>query len=104
MSNLPADSAKKFKDIPLFPLGQMVMTRGAIAVLQESNELVTKFLWKHQTGDWGEVCEDDKKQNDEDLKNGNRLLSSYKTQTQKVIWVITEWDRSVTTVLLPSEY
>ena len=104
MSSQPTQSEKKQKDIPLFPLGQMVMTRGAMRVLQDSNELPTKFLWKHQTGDWGEICEDDKVLNDESISTGGRLLSSYKTLTKKVVYVITEWDRSVTTVLLPSEY
>ena len=102
MNHLPTDSAK-FKDIPLFPLGQMVMTRGASRALQETEELATTFLWKHQTGNWGEICDDDKKLNDEAVKTEGRLMSSYKTKSKKVIWVITEYDRSVTTILLPTE-
>ena len=54
--------------------------------------------------DWGNLCEADRKQNDWALKNGERLLSSYRASNGTKFWIITEWDRSYTTILLPSEY
>jgi hypothetical protein len=60
-------------------------------------------LLRHAGRDWGNVCKDDWKANDEALQNGDRLLSSYESQGVK-FWIITEWDRSVTTVLLPEDY
>ena len=93
-----------------FKLGQIVATQGALAALKESNQSALPFLLKHQTGDWGEVCEDDKKLNDEavahegDADQQQRVLSAYKTSKNERIWIITEYDRSVTTILLPDEY
>ena len=88
----------------LFPLGQTVMTLGAKEALEESNELPMNFLARHQSGDWGEVCKEDAEENDFSLKNGFRLLSAYKTSQDVKIWIITEADKSSTTILLPSEY
>jgi hypothetical protein len=88
----------------LFPLGQTVMTHGAIEALEESNQLPNEFLARHQSGDWGNVCKDDAEENQLSLKEGFRILSSYKTSTNMKIWIITEADRSITTILLPSEY
>ncbi len=62
------------------------------------------FLERHRCGDWGNVCEADVKLNDEALREGGRLLSCYSTLRGETIWVITEFDRSVTTLLLPDEY
>ena len=95
---------------PKFKLGQTVATPGALAALEKSNESALPFLLKHQSGNWGEVCDDDKKLNDEavahegDPDQQQRVLSCYRTSKNERIWVITEWDRSVTTLLLPSEY
>lgn len=61
------------------------------------------YLAKHLSGDWGDLCEDDKKENEFSLKNGYRLFSSYIINGEK-LWIITEWDRSVTTFLTPGEY
>jgi hypothetical protein len=58
---------------------------------------------RHRSGDWGDVCDEDKKLNDEAVDGEGRILSAYTVDGEKV-WVITEWDRSVTTVLFPSEY
>jgi hypothetical protein len=66
--------------------------------------LPIEFLSRHQTGDWGIVCDDDKRENDFSVREGFRILSSYKTSNGEKLWVITEADRSVTTILLPSEY
>jgi hypothetical protein len=88
----------------LFPLGQTVMTIGAKEALEESNELPITFLAKHQTGDWGIVGKEDKQVNEFSLENNFRLLSAYLTANGEKIWIITESDRSVTTILLPEEY
>lgn len=65
--------------------------------------LIAACLNRHAKGDWGDVCDEDKKANDFALDNKERILSSYTLDDTK-IWIITEWDRSVTTVLFPSEY
>lgn len=88
----------------LFPLGQVFLTIGAREALQESNQLPNEFLARHQTGDWGELCEDDKKENEFSVKEGFRILSGYKTEREIKIYVITEADRSSTAILLPAEY
>ncbi len=88
----------------LFPLGEIYLTIGAREALEEANQLPNEFLVRHQSGDWGIVCEDDKRENELSVKEGFRILSVYKTEKGEKIWVITEWDRESTTVLLPSEY
>ena len=88
----------------LFALGQTVMTIGAREALEKYGQMLIEFLARHQSGDWGIVCEADKKENDFSVKNGFRILSAYKTLQDVKIWIITEADRTSTTVLLPSEY
>ncbi len=88
----------------LFPLGNVYLTVGAKEALEESNQLPNEFLAKHQKGEWGIICEDDKKENNLSVKEGFRILSAYKTAGDVKLWVITEADRSSTTVLLPGEY
>ena len=85
-----------------FPLGQTVITPGAIAVL--ANTDVLNALALHAAGDWGDVCSEDRFANDEALRTGARLLSAYRTCDGVKFWIITEADRSVTTILLPEEY
>ena len=85
-----------------FPLGQSVITPGAIAFL--TNVDAVTALARHAEGDWGDVCHDDWRANDEALARGARLLSAYHTCAGVKFWIITEADRSVTTVLLPEEY
>jgi hypothetical protein len=90
-----------------FNLGQVVMTRG-IADTMESNEVfrteVDKAFEKYTNCDWGDTCEDDATMNTEAVKTGDdRILAVYQTSEGK-IWIITEWDRSYTTILFPSEY
>jgi len=63
-----------------------------------------QFVHRHVSGDWGDVCTDDASANEWALKNDGRILSSYKTKVGEKIWVITEADRSATTLLLPDEY
>ena len=88
----------------LFTLGQIFLTIGAREALEESNQLPNEFLARHQSGDWGLVCEDDKKENQLSVKEGFRILSAYKTFKGEKVWVITESDKSSTTILLPEEY
>lgn len=87
-----------------FPLGQVVATPGAMTTMEEAGHIPPEFLLRHQHGDWGELGEEDKQENEHALLVGSRLLSAYDTRLQERLWVITEWDRSVTTLLLPSEY
>jgi hypothetical protein len=91
--------------IPLFPAGQIVATPGALALLEQANKTPLEFVSRHLRGDWGDdLCQDDKTENELSLKQGFRLLSSYKVTETEKLWIITEADRSVTTLLLPSEY
>ena len=62
------------------------------------------ILARHQRGDWGDLEEEDKLQNVESVREGNQLLSAYEIQPGIRVWIITEWDRSVTTILLPEDY
>jgi hypothetical protein len=87
-----------------FRLGQTVATPGALAALGEAGQMPHEFLARHARGDWGELEPGDRRENDLSLKKGFRLLSAYKTSLGERLWVITEADRSATTILLPSEY
>lgn len=89
---------------PLFSPGRIVATPGALALLEEANKSPSEFLSRHLRGDWGELCQEDKTENELSLKHGFRLLSSYPITDCATLWIITEADRSVTTLLLPSEY
>ena len=107
-------------NLPKFKVGSTVATPGAIAALEvEGNDAmanrilvsneIQKMLRRHICGDWGECCEEDKKTNDnaiahEGTDEQQRVMSVYRTKDNVKIWCITEWDRSVTTFLLPSEY
>jgi hypothetical protein len=87
-----------------FPLGQLVATPGAAEAFTRTNQEPTESLRRHWRGDWGEVDAHDRQENDISLAQGYRLLSVYTLQDGTRIWVITEADRSATTILLPSEY
>jgi hypothetical protein len=87
-----------------FLLGRIVATPGALEALEEANQNPFEFIQRHQTGNWGELCEEDKRENEFSVRNDFRILSSYRTRNGVKIWVITEADRSVTTLLLPHEY
>ena len=90
--------------IPLFPAGQIVATPGALALLEQANKSPLEFLSRHLRGDWGDLCQDDKAENELSLKYGFRLMSSYQVMDTEKLWIITEAGRSVTTLLLPAEY
>lgn len=85
---------------PRFPLGKIYATPGALALDVD----LARYLRRHHCGDWGdELCDEDKEANEHSLKDGTRLLSRFSTPGGS-IYIITEWDRSMTTILLPSEY
>jgi hypothetical protein len=87
-----------------FDLGRVLMTSGASDTLLTAQQVPPEFLLRHKHGDWGNLCAEDARENERSLRLGHRLLSSYQTRTEEKLWVITEWDRSATTLLLPEEY
>ena len=87
-----------------FPLGRIVATPGALAALEQVGESPGAFIKRHVTGDWGELDEEDRRENEFSVTHGFRLLSAYKLPDGTRLWIITEADRSATTLLLPSEY
>ena len=90
--------------VPIFALGKVVATRGAYETLQEAGADPAIFLRRHECGDWGEVDAEDAAENDRSIGLGLRILSAYTLPTGERIWIITEADRSYTTVMLPEEY
>ena len=86
-----------------FPLGQIVATPGVLELLDRAAVNAAELLLRHQSGDWGSVPPEDAEENDHSVTNGNRILSSYPVGEDR-IWIITEADRSCTTLLLPHEY
>ena len=93
-----------------FSLGQVVATPGALEAFQRTGQQPSEFLRRHALGDWGDLDQHDMRANDEavrhegDPKRQARVLSTYRLKDGTKIWIITEHDRSVTTILLPSEY
>ena len=86
-------------------LGRVVATPGALRALSEAGEAPLRLLARHASGDWGELDAHDRRENQRSLKNGWRVLSSYPVgEDGQKVWVITEADRSSTTILLPEEY
>lgn len=88
----------------LFQLGTIVATPGALEALADAGQHPAEFLSRHMSGDWGELCREDKRTNGEALRHGLRILSAYRTRKGVKLWVITEADRSSTCILLPDEY
>lgn len=91
-------------DGPKFPLGQVVATPGAVEAFARNRHSPTTFVRRHIKGDWGDLDDDNKEENEFSLQRGLRLLSAYRLKDGTRIWIITEADRSVTTILLPTEY
>ena len=87
-----------------FNPGQVVATPGALDALRTTGENAVHFLSRHLRADWGDLDEADRQANDHALTNQGRLLSAYHLRDGTKIWIITEWDRSSTCLLLPSEY
>lgn len=90
----------------LFSLGDLVATPGALKALEENGVVPMRLISRHMKGDWGDVPPDDAATNTDALRIGARLLSSYTLTLPDGarIWIITEADRSATTLLLPEEY
>jgi hypothetical protein len=87
---------------PKFPLGEVVITPAAQSAIPDAE--VRTAVARHVAGDWGDLCEADQAENELSLKDGFRLLSSYRAGNGTKFWIITEADRSVTTILLPDDY
>ena len=90
-----------------FELGQVLQTSGIYSKLTKEMDFfmyVNKCLGRYVKCDWGEMCEEDKEMNDLAVKEGGRILASYENNGMPKIYIITEWDRSATTILFPSEY
>ena len=85
-----------------FSFGRIVITPGAASVLKRPAQ-TRELLARHISGDWGDVPPEDAAENERSVKEGCRILSAYKVNRTR-LWVLTEADRSVTTILLPSEY
>lgn len=94
---------------PLFSLGQVVATPGALDALDKAGQAPSEFLDRHVHGDFGDLEKEDIEANQESLKDGSRILSSYRTTLNEKVWIITEASdegghRAATTLLLPEEY
>lgn len=92
-----------------FSLGQILATPAALEILEKDDHKPSEYLERHASCDWGDVCDEDKKLNDDAVRDGARLLSAYHTRSKTKIWIITEavddfGNRSATTILLPEEY
>ena len=87
-----------------FPLGKLVATPAAIDAMQEADQNPHELYQRHQFGDWGDVCPADAAENELSVKEGFRVLSVYVLKTGVKVWVITEADRSASTILLPEDY
>lgn len=90
--------------VPLFPLGRVVATPHVLDVLKDHGVMPLQLLQRHVRGDWGELCLEDVKANQDALRYGTRLFSSYTLGEGVKVWIITEADRSVTTFLMPDDY
>lgn len=95
---------------PSFSLGPTVATPGALEALDRNGSNGLEYLARHAAGDWGDLCEDDKKSNDDAVRTGARIMSAYRLADGTKIWIITdaeiddEHNRQATTILLPDEY
>ncbi len=92
-----------------FSSGRVVATPGALGALQNAGQFPREFLDRHASGDWGDLSEGDRQLNDEAVKDGSRIFSSYAIRGGQTIWIITEaadehCQRAATTILLPEEY
>lgn len=89
---------------PRFRPGRIFATPAALEVIADANVSILDLLIRHLRGDWGDLSESDRQQNELSVDAGLRLLSSYVLPGGQTVWVITEWDRTCTTLLLPGDY
>lgn len=94
----PAGRAAKFA------LGHILITPGGIVAVEFNRIQPIELLRRHITGDWGDLFDEDKRLNDEALEHGGRILSAYVLADGQKVWILTEADRSATTILTPDEY
>lgn len=90
-----------------FDLGRLVTTAGVHLAMEENpafKAFVSQSFTRYYMCDWGDTCEENAKLNDDSVDNGERILAVYKFNDSMTIWIITEWDRSATTILFPEEY
>lgn len=87
-----------------FPLGQTVATPGALEAMEAAGQNPLELFQRHQRGDWGDIGPEDAAENELSLNEGFRLMSVYTLKTNVKVWLITEADRSVSTILLPEDY
>lgn len=108
MTDVSISLKKDFQSLTtpcLFGLGHVVATPGALDLLDRCGVNASTLLARHQRGDWGAICEADAATNAQALHYGDRILAAYEIGQQKErLWIITEHDRSITTLLLPEEY
>jgi hypothetical protein len=88
----------------LFQLGRILATPGAIAAMEEAGQDGGQLLRRHQSGDYGEICQEDWQENELSVAEGFRIMSVYTLANEVKVWVITEAERAATTILLPEEY
>ena len=91
-------------NLPLFSVGQVVGTPPALEAIKLAGHDPLDYLLRHMTGDWGDLDEEDIQANKDAVAHGTRVFSAYNLPTKAKIWIITEWNRSSTTILLPEEY
>lgn len=89
---------------PRFKLGRIFATPAALEVIADAKVSIVDLLCRHVRGEWGNLSESDRQQNELSVEAGLRILSSYVLPSQQTVWVITEWDRLATTFLLPGDY
>jgi len=88
----------------IFQLGRVLATPGAIAAMDEAGQDAGQLLRRHQSGDYGDLCTEDRQENELSVANALRIMSVYTLANEVKVWIITEADRSATTILLPEEY
>lgn len=88
----------------LFPLGEIVATPASLATIEKAGQGPREFLLRHASGDWGDLCREDRKRNQFSLQRGFQIFSSYRNDAGDELWIITDNDFSITTILLPQEY
>lgn len=94
---------------PLFDLGRIVATPGALNALQAAEQQPHEFLIRHVSGNWGDLDDEDRSLNDTAVRDGSRILSAYQTRRGERLWIITEaaddqGRRPTSCLLFPSEY
>lgn len=100
----PKTDTRGQQPITRFPLGETYMTRGAEEALMMAGQTAIEFLRRHMSLEGGELCDEDVQENEVPLREGCRVLSAFRTVRGDKLWIVTDADRSSTTILLPSEY